>query len=179
MRAIVLGRDVFATTAPGQNAPLIYQASVAALGGTAVVVSTSPAFTEQQVEKIKNRLHSGFLDDPRANSEADKVHSLLEQVRNGEFQILYVTPSYLSNEEFLNAISNTDVPLVVVEDTQRTDNRDSTLIKICDHTWAFVRRFDRRPVIAVFSATTTSKTKRYIAEALSMRNPLSVELRMD
>lgn len=179
MRAIVLGRDVFATTAPGQNAPLIYQASVAALGGTAVVVSTSPAFTEQQVEKIKNRLHSGFLDDPRANSEADKVHSLLEQVRNGEFQILYVTPSYLSNEEFLNAISNTDVPLVVVEDTQRTDNRDSTLIKICDQTWAFVRRFDRRPVIAVFSATTTSKTKRYIAEALSMRNPLSVELRMD
>lgn len=179
MRAIVLGRDVFVTTTPGQNAPLIYQASVAALGGTTVVVSTSPAFAEQQVEKIKNHLHSGYLDDPRTNSKADKVHSLLEQVRNGELQILYVTPSYLSNEEFLNAIGNADVPLVVVEETQRTNNPDSTLNEICDQTRAFINCLRHRPVVAVFLATTTSKTKRYIAETLNMRNPLSVELRVD
>lgn len=179
MRAIVLGRDIFATTAPGQNAPLIYQASAAALGGTTVVVSTSPAFAEQQVEKIKNRLHSGYLDDPRTNSEADKVHNLLEQVRNGELQILYVTPSCLSNEEFLNAISNTDVPLVVVEETQCANNRNSTLNDTCDQTRAFINRLEHRPIVAAFSATATSKTKRYIAETLNMRNPLSVELHVD
>lgn len=198
MSAIVKGKDVIAATLPESNTSLAYQAPAVALGGTTIVISLSSTYAEKQVEQLKHKLHPALLDTTRISEwsqwdgKDDNFPTLLEKIKNGEFQILYITPGCLSDKQIrsdlfgrhitpretyldmlLEAVETLDIPCVVVEEPYYTnDHRALSENYIRINT--FIGRLKQRPVIAAFTALATPDVKDDIAQALALNNPIKI-----
>ena len=195
MGAILTGKDVIVTTLPESNASLAYQAPAVALGGTTIVISFSSAYAEKQVEQLKQKLHPAFLNTTRISEWSQRdgkdknFPTLLEKIKNGEFQILYITPGCLSDKQIRNdpfgnsitpsatyldmllkAVKTLDIPCVVVEKPHYT-NDHHTLSENYARINTFIGRLKQRPVVAAFTTLTTPAIKDGIVQALALNNP--------
>ena len=137
--------------------------------GLTLVISPLIALMKDQVDGLQARdVRAAFLASGQTSAERQAV---LRDVRQGEVDLLYVSPERLRDQSFINVITRSNVWLVAVDEahcisTWGSDFRPDYL-RIPDA----IERLPSRPVIAAFTATATPRVQTDLAQKLGLQDP--------
>ena len=164
VRAAVEGRDTLALMPTGSGKSLTYQLAAMLRPTPTLVLSPLIALMKDQVDKLPPEVaaQSTLIN---SSLDPDEAAARLRGVSEGRYRMLYVAPERLRSRSFLDAISQIDVGLVVIDEVH--------CVSMWGHDfrpdYLFIRRaLDAlgRPAILGMTATATPATEREIADAL-------------
>jgi ATP-dependent DNA helicase RecQ len=164
------GHDVLVVMPTGAGKSAIYQLAALLLPGPTVVVSPLVALQRDQVLALRE---SGAVSAAAANSTVRAKHrrEALEDFQAGELELLFLAPEQLANPDTLQALTATNVSLLVVDEAH------------CISAWGhdFRPEYLRlgaladelgRPRVLALTATAAPPVRAEIVERLHMRDPM-------
>lgn len=175
--SILSGRDVLGVMPTGAGKSMCFQIPALMLEGMTVVVSPLISLMKDQVEALRQSgVSAAYINSSLTEYQAEAVFS---EIYAGRCKILYAAPERLLTDSFLSICRSVPIPLVAVDEAHCVshwgqDFRPSYL-KIAE----FVGSFERRPILAAFTATATDIVKRDIVSILGLRDPYSVTTGFD
>ncbi len=158
-------RDALVVMPTGSGKSLCYQLAALLLDGTTLVISPLIALMKDQVDALSARQKPAtFINSTLATNEQ---RERLAGVARGDYKILYVAPERLRNAEFRNALTQTRVALIAVDEAH------------CISQWGHdfrpdylrVREFAeaiRRPPVIALTATATPQVQTDISTQLGL-----------
>jgi ATP-dependent DNA helicase RecQ len=169
IQSVLSGHDTLVIMPTGAGKSAIYQIAAPLLPGPTVVISPLIALQRDQVEAIEG---TGIGEAAVVNSTMaeGKRRKVLQELKEGELEFLFLAPEQLGNEEILNRLKAIKPSLFVVDEAHcisewghdfRPDYlRLGPVIEALDH-----------PTILALTATAAPPVREEIVERLGMRNP--------
>jgi ATP-dependent DNA helicase RecQ len=168
--AVMSRHDVLVVMPTGAGKSAIYQIAALLLPGPTVVVSPLVALQRDQVLALRE---SGAVSAAAANSTVRAKHrrEALEDFEAGELELLFLAPEQLANPDTLQALTATNVSLLVVDEAH------------CISAWGhdFRPEYLRlgaladelgHPRVLALTATAAPPVRAEIVERLHMRDPV-------
>ncbi len=162
---IMSGESCAVLMPTGSGKSLCYQIPALAMRGVGVIISPLIALMDDQVIALKElgvraaAIHSAL--------EYYELRNTMENLRNGQLDLIYVAPERLVNDEFLDLLDNIKLALFAVDEAHcisqwghdfRPDYRQISLLRT---------RYPDVPCIAV-TATADTPTRKDILQKLSL-----------
>ena len=115
VRAAVEGRDTLALMPTGSGKSLTYQLAAMLRPTPTLVFSPLIALMKDQVDKLPPEVaaQSTLIN---SSLDPDEAAARLRGVSEGRYRMLYVAPERLRSRNFLDAISQIDIGLVVIDE---------------------------------------------------------------
>lgn len=173
IEAVMKGEDALGILPTGAGKSLCYQLPALFLPHAVVVVSPLISLMKDQQDKLEDRsIPVAKLDSTlSARDERETVDDIWE----GEPELIYVTPERLEREESLAMLRRTGVSLLVVDEahciSQWGHDFRPAYLSIRDA----ARRLGNPPVLAL-TATATPDVAQDIVRQLDMKSPAVVNL---
>lgn len=174
---ILSGNDCLCVMPTSAGKSLCYQVPALMMNGTAIVVSPLISLMQCQVEGL---LEYG-ISAAYINSSLDSAEyfDVCRRASAGELKLIYAAPERLCSESFLKLCREIEIPLVAVDEAHCVshwgqDFRPSYL-KIAE----FLRKLERRPAVAAFTATATDAVKDDIKRLLELHEPFTLTTGFD
>lgn len=176
VQAILAGRDVFAVMPTGGGKSLCYQLPASLMPGTCLVVSPLISLMKDQVDSAcAIGLKAGLFNSTLSMVEQNEV---LARLREGELDLLYLSPERLALPGFLERLGTVPLAFVAVDEAH------------CISEWGHDFRPDylalsalrqALPGVAItaFTATATRKVQEDIIRRLVLDNPLQTRASFD
>ncbi len=168
IRSMLEDEDSLTVLPTGGGKSLCFQLPALLKEGMAVVVSPLISLMKDQVDNLKDMgIASCCLN---SSLSAGQQRSVIEQVRQGEIKLLYVSPERLQNEGTINLLNSVGLSFFVIDEAHcishwghdfRANYRNLRMIK---------ERFKSISVHA-FTATATREVQRDILEQLELSHP--------
>jgi ATP-dependent DNA helicase RecQ len=177
IKRILEGRDVLGIMPTGAGKSLCYQIPALALGGVSIVVSPLISLMKDQVDSLlQNGVRAAAL---HSAMEWEEVRDILNSVRRGRIDLLYVAPERFENIPFRDLFATLDPRLFVIDEAHCVsqwghDFRPSYL-KLS----AAVGLPRQRPVVAAFTATATPGVSDDIILKLGLKDPFVLSTGFD
>src|SRR6516162_11488884 len=112
--AILNGHDVVVVMPTGGGKSLCYQLPAVLLDGVTVVVSPLIALMKDQVDALLGRgIPATLINSTISFSEQ---HRRIEQMRAGEFRLVYIAPERFRSAKFLEALGQVTISLFAVDE---------------------------------------------------------------
>jgi len=162
------GRDVFALLPTGGGKSLCFQLPALLHSGLTVVISPLIALMKDQVDALQaNGIAATFLNSTLSPEESRKR---IEELRGGNYRLLYVAPERLAQPGFQTDLRKWDVRLVAVDEAH------------CISEWGHDFRPEYRQIASLrelvpaaplmaLTATATARVRSDIVDLLRLRNP--------
>lgn len=114
MQSVLDGHDVLALLPTGGGKSLCYQLPAVLLDGVCFVVSPLIALMRDQVENLRKKgISATYIYSGMSGKE---VLVELENIRNGKYKLVYVSPERLQNKSFLDSFKRTKVSFLAVDE---------------------------------------------------------------
>jgi ATP-dependent DNA helicase RecQ len=170
--AILAGRDAMGIMPTGGGKSLCYQLPALMLDGLTLVISPLISLMADQVMALRSAgIPAAYLN---SSLSAGQMRQVYENLRSGQYKILYVAPERLLADGFLSAMQNMALSLVAVDEahciSQWGQDFRPSYLKIVE----FLEQLPRRPVVSAFTATATQQVRQDIKHTLALRTPLEV-----
>jgi ATP-dependent DNA helicase RecQ len=163
---IIGGEDVLLILPTGGGKSLCYQFPALILPGTCIVISPLIALMQDQVRKLKlEGIAADMLDSNQ--TEEEYLYSL-QQFKNNQLNLLYISPEQFNTTQFNNLIKSIDISFFAIDEAHcvsewghdfRSDYRELTKIKTIS---------SKTPIIAL-TATANDKVTQDICEQLHIK----------
>ena len=169
---ILSGQDVFGIMPTGGGKSICYQLPGLMLPGVTLVISPLISLMHDQVMALK----AAGIPGAYVNSSLTfpQLRAVYRNMLLGKYKIIYVAPERLESEGFLDAVMQMDISMVAVDEahciSQWGQDFRPSYLRIVE----FIRRLPRRPVIAAFTATATTKVREDVKRILQLRSPVEV-----
>ena len=162
---LLAGRSAAAVFPTGGGKSLCYQLPALMLPGVTLVVSPLIALMKDQIDALTARgIAARRLD---STLTADAYRDVMNEVRSGNLQLLYVAPERFSNERFRQAIMRIRVSLFAVDEahciSEWGHNFRPDYLKLAE----FATLCQAERVLAL-TATATKQVLKDICEALNI-----------
>jgi len=166
--AVMDGRDSLCVLPTGGGKSLCYQLPATLMDGMAVVVSPLIALMKDQVDALRAcGVSAAFVNSTLTESQRRETW---EAMKNGDLDLLYVTPERLMQERFLGVLSRHTIPFIAVDEAH------------CVSEWGHDFRPEYRELgtlkealpgapIHAFTATATPHVRDDILRALRLEEP--------
>jgi len=119
-----------------------------------------------------NRLQElGINAEMLTSRNTDKHDAILKRLRKGELAMLYVTPERLQSSAFRDAVKNNPPWLVVIDEAHCVLDWGFTFRSDYLKIKSFIKKLDKRPVIAALTATAPPEYREMICSHLGMKKP--------
>lgn len=168
---ILSGKDTLAILPTGGGKSICFQVPGLIVGGVTVVISPLISLMNDQVENLKQRnisalaLHSG-LSKHECSIE-------YQNLRNGKYRFVYVSPERLKTEHFLDTIQVTDVRLLAVDEAHCISQWGNDFRPEYSLISEFRDLIKKCPCVAL-TASATLKVQNDIAENLRFQKPFPI-----
>jgi ATP-dependent DNA helicase RecQ len=168
IEAVVDGVDALGVLPTGGGKSLTYQLPALVLPKATVVVSPLLALMQDQQEKLAEAdIDAAKLD---STLSAHDERTVTEEIREGEHELIYVTPERLENAEYLDLLKRCGVSLLVIDEahcvSQWGHDFRPAYLAIRD-----VRRQLGNPPVLALTATATPDVIDDITSQLQLREP--------
>ncbi len=114
VETVVSGRDAFVLMPTGGGKSLCYQVPALCRPGTAIVVSPLISLMKDQVDALKEwGVDAEFYNSSLEPAAKDEV---LHRFRDGQLDLLYVSPERMVSEDFLQRIDPNNLALFAIDE---------------------------------------------------------------
>ena len=169
---------VIAATSSGKQ--VIYETvGVAHSDKLTIVIEPLLALIYNRVQTLQEHsVPADYIDMTRSQEGIDKI---LNKVRKGKLNFLYVTPERLQNHSFIETMQHSNIFMVVVDECHCITEWGYTFRDAYLHIGDFIGKLKRKPVICACSATISADSLNIIRDNLHMDQPtvLHSDLRRD
>ncbi len=167
--AVLSGKDAFGVMPTGAGKSVCYQVPAMMLGGVTVVVSPLISLMKDQVSALKEcGIPCAFIN---TSMTPEKISRTASDIVKGRVRLVYVAPERLNTPFFLSLCAGINISLVAVDEahcvSQWGQDFRPAYLKIKD----FIAGFEKRPVVAAFTATATPKVREDIVRLIGLENP--------
>ena len=169
---------VIAATSSGKQ--VIYETvGVAHSDKLTIVIEPLLALIYNQVQTLQEHsVPADYIDMTRSQEGIDKI---LNKVRKGKLNFLYVTPERLQNHSFIETMQHSNIFMVVVDECHSITEWGYTFRDAYLHIGDFINKLKHKPVLCACSATISADSLNIIRDSLHMDKPvvLRSDLRRD
>ncbi|MFK7766807.1 MAG: DNA helicase RecQ [Mariniblastus sp.] len=168
MQAVMSNRDSVVVFPTGGGKSLCFQAPAVCVDGMAVVVSPLISLMKDQVDALQACGIKAAFWNSSLSPEAEQ--NVLDQIRLGELQLLYLAPERLLNERAKGILSSAKISFFAIDEAHcvsewghdfRPEYRGLSILKT------------QYPGVAIhaYTATATTQVREDIVRQLGMQNP--------
>ena len=169
---------VIAATSSGKQ--VIYETvGVAHSDKLTIVIEPLLALIYNRVQTLQEHsVPADYIDMTRSQEGIDKI---LNKVRKGKLNFLYVTPERLQNHSFIETMQHSNIFMVVVDECHSITEWGYTFRDAYLHIGDFINKLKHKPVLCACSATISADSLNIIRDSLHMDKPvvLRSDLRRD
>ena len=173
-------QDAIVIAATGSGKQVIYETvGLAHSDKLTIVIEPLLALIYNQVQTLQEHdVSADYIDMTRSQGDIDKI---LNKVRKGKFNFLYVTPERLQNHAFIEAMQHSDIFMIVADECHCITEWGYTFRDAYLHIGDFINKLKHKPVICACSATIPADSLDTIRDSLHMNKPaiLRSDLRRD
>ena len=175
--AILAGRDAVGIMPTGAGKSLCYQVPALLMEGVTLVVSPLISLMKDQVGSlVQAGIRGAYLN---SSLTAAQVTRVLENMRYGQYKIIYVAPERLMTERFLETVSEMDISFVAVDEAHCVSQWGQDFRPSYLDVARFIETLPKRPVVAAFTATATDQVRRDMVALLGLFEPFSITTGFD
>ncbi|MCP4238278.1 MAG: RecQ family ATP-dependent DNA helicase, partial [Aestuariibacter sp.] len=166
---LIDGADALVLLPTGGGKSLCYQIPAMVRDGTGIVVSPLISLMQDQVEQLREAgVKAAYIN---SSLDPETLHSTTQGLKDGEYDMVYVSPERLLQPYFLNMLASLPIALFAVDEAHcvshwghdfRQDYRGLGLLK---------QRFPNVPLIGL-TATADTTTQQDILLQLGLIDPL-------
>ena len=159
---------VIAATSSGKQ--VIYETvGVAHSDKLTIVIEPLLALIYNQVQTLQEHsVPADYIDMTRSQEGIDKI---LNKVRKGKLNFLYVTPERLQNHSFIETMQHSNIFMVVVDECHSITEWGYTFRDAYLHIGDFISKLKHKPVLCACSATISADSIDIIRDSLHMDKP--------
>ena len=180
MNTLDARQDAIVIAATGSGKQVIYETvGLAHSDKLTIVIEPLLALIYNQVQTLQEHdVSADYIDMTRSQGDIDKI---LNKVRKGKFNFLYVTPERLQNHAFIEAMQHSDIFMIVADECHCITEWGYTFRDAYLHIGDFINKLKHKPVICACSATIPADSLDTIRDSLHMNKPaiLRSDLRRD
>ena len=180
MNTLDAEQDAIVIAATGSGKQVIYETvGLAHSDKLTIVIEPLLALIYNQVQTLQEHdVSADYIDMTRSQGDIDKI---LNKVRKGKFNFLYVTPERLQNHAFIEAMQHSDIFMIVADECHCITEWGYTFRDAYLHIGDFIGKLKHKPVICACSATISADSLNIIRDSLHMDKPviLRSDLRRD
>jgi ATP-dependent DNA helicase RecQ len=168
IQAILEGGDALVVMPTGSGKSVIYQLPALLLPGLTIVVSPLIALMKDQKDKLTAQgVDAVAMHSHLSTLEAREVH---RQIRDGEGELLYVTPERFKDRDFFEHLLSREVSLFVIDEAHCVSQWGHDFRPDYLSLGSIAKRLKRPPILAL-TATATQEVQDDIVHQLGMHNP--------
>jgi len=168
IRAILEGGDALVVMPTGSGKSLIYQLPALLLPGLTIVVSPLIALMKDQKDKLTAQgVDAVAMHSHLTTLESREAH---RQIRDGEGELLYVTPERFKDRDFFEHLLNRQVSLFVIDEAHCVSQWGHDFRPDYLSLGSIAKRLKRPPILAL-TATATQEVQDDIVHQLGMHDP--------
>lgn len=169
IKKIILRQDVLGIMPTGAGKSICFQIPALMREGVTIVITPLISLMKDQVDALTEAgIKAVFINSSLGQAE---IHNVIENVKQGVYKLLYITPERLESESFLELLRAIPISLVAVDEahcvSQWGHDFRPSYIKIAK----MIKQLKQRPVVASFTATATEQVKTDIISLLKLQNP--------
>lgn len=168
IRAVLDGRDCLCIMPTGGGKSLCYQLPAVMREGVTLVVSPLIALMKDQVDAMQQRGIRATLINSTLDGQ-EQTHRL-QQMAGGKYDLVYIAPERLRNPRFLEAIGQTPIHLLAVDEAHCISHWGHDFRPDYARLGEFRRQLGDPPTIAL-TATATPTVRQDVARLLRLRDP--------
>ena len=180
MNTLDAEQDAIVIAATGSGKQVIYETvGLAHSDKLTIVIEPLLALIYNQVQTLQEHgVSADYIDMTRSKEDIAKI---LNKVRKGKFNFLYVTPERLQNHAFIEAMQHSDIFMIVADECHCITEWGYTFRDAYLHIGDFINKLKHKPVICACSATIPADSLDTIRDSLHMNKPaiLRSDLRRD
>ncbi len=169
IEAVLSGQDVLCVMPTGGGKSLCYQLPAIARQGLTIVVSPLIALMQDQVVGLERRGMRATLINSTIN--ASEQNERLNEMARGAYDLVYVAPERLRNARFLEAIKQTKVSLLAIDEAHCVSEWGHDFRPDYARLGRFRTRYLNGVQTIALTATATPAVRQDISEILQLRNP--------
>ena len=166
IESVLQGNDTLALLPTGGGKSLCYQLPALILKGVTLVISPLIALMEDQVQQLKKKgIKAMYIES------GIKSQSLSKQLDNclyGGFQLIYISPERLQNQEFIERIKAAEIGMIAVDEAHCISEWGHDFRPTYRKIKILKEYFSKVPIIAV-TASATPKVIIDIQENLGLK----------
>jgi len=163
--SILQGKDTVGIMPTGGGKSICYQIP-ALIFGTTLVISPLISLMKDQVDALRSLgIPAAFI-----NSSLDyrELAAVLARARQGKYSLIYVAPERLESEQFAAMVKELDIPFLAVDEAHCVSQWGHDFRPAYLSIGPFIKKLNRRPVVAAFTATATTEVTRDIVDLLEL-----------
>ena len=180
MNTLDAEQDAIIIAATGSGKQVIYETvGLAHSDKLTIVIEPLLALIYNQVQTLQAQgIPADYIDMTRSKEDIAKI---LNKVRKGKLNFLYVTPERLQNRSFIETMQHSDIFMVVVDECHSIMEWGYTFRDAYLHIGEFINHLKHKLVICACSATIPADSMDIIRDSLHMDKPviLRSDLRRD
>lgn len=166
---ILSERDVVGIMPTGAGKSICFQIPAMILDGITIVISPLISLMKDQVNSLTQiGIKAAYLNSSLTEKQ---YFTVLDNIRNGVYKIIYVAPERLLVNGFLETLKKLKVSMITIDEahciSQWGQDFRPSYMQIID----FIDKLPIKPIISAFTATATSLVKEDIINILNLQNP--------
>lgn len=159
--------DVLVLMPTGGGKSICYQVPSIILDGTGIVISPLIALMQDQVEALQQLgVNAAFINSSQTTKQNDRIK---EKLKNGELDLLYLSPERLLKEETLELLKSVKISLFAIDEAHCVSEWGHDFRKVYQDLKILTKEFKEVPKIAL-TATADDKIKNEIIKQLQLKN---------
>ena len=168
IQALLEGGDALVVMPTGSGKSVIYQLPALLLPGLTIVVSPLIALMKDQQDKLTAQgVDAVAMHSHLSTLESREAH---RQIRQGEGELLYLTPERFKDRDFFEHLLKRKVSLFVIDEAHCVSQWGHDFRPDYLSLASIAKRLGRPPILAL-TATATQEVQDDIVHQLGMRNP--------
>ena len=114
INAVISKNDVFALLPTGAGKSLCYQIPALAKEGVCLVISPLISLMKDQIAQLEKKGIKALTIESK--SSVDEIVTLFDNLKFGNYKLLYLSPERLNSEFILNKLKQIQVNLIAVDE---------------------------------------------------------------
>jgi ATP-dependent DNA helicase RecQ len=166
IQSVLHGDNTICVMPTGGGKSICYQIPALVLPGTTLVISPLISLMKDQVDAlIQVGISATFINSSLSFSEASER---IREAKQGKYKLLYIAPERLESQDFIQDLSEMDIPLVAVDEAHCISQWGHDFRPSYRQIQQMLNNLQQRPNVLALTATATPKVREDICRLLSI-----------